>query len=66
MGFPSGSVVKNQAANPGLIPGSERSPGKENSSPLQHSCLGNPLDRRAWWATVHEASNSQTQLNVTN
>ena len=69
MGFPSGSVVKNQAANTGdtgSIPGSERYPGEENSSPLQHSCLGNPVDRRAWLAIVHGVSNSRTQLSEAN
>ena len=56
MGFPSGSVVKNLPANPGdssLIPGSGRSPGEGNGNPLQYSCLGNSMDRGAWWATVH-------------
>ena len=37
----------------GLIPGSGRSPGEENGNPLQYSCLGNPMDRGAWWAIVH-------------
>ena len=57
MGFPGGSAVKNPPANAGdvsLIPGSGRSPGKGNSNPLQYFCLGNPVDRGAWWATVHE------------
>ena len=36
-----------------LIPGLERSLGEGNGSPLQYFCLGNPLDRGAWWATVH-------------
>ena len=36
-----------------LIPGSGRSPGEGNDNPLQDSCLENPLDRGAWWATVH-------------
>ena len=35
----------------GLIPGSERSPGERNGHPLQYSCLGNPMERGAWWAT---------------
>ena len=35
------------------ISGSGRSPGKINSNPLQYSCLGNSMDRRAWWATAH-------------
>ena len=40
------------AGGPGLTPGWERSPGEGNSNPLQYSCLGNPMDRGAWWATV--------------
>ena len=36
-----------------MIPGLGRSPGEENGNPLQFSCLGTPLDRGAWWATVH-------------
>ena len=51
MAFPGGSVIKNPPANAVSIPGSE--PGKENGNPLQYSCLGNPMDRGAWWATVH-------------
>jgi len=37
----------------GLIPGSGRPPGEGNGNPLLYSCLGNPMDRGAWWATVH-------------
>ena len=37
----------------GSIPGSGRSPGEGSGSPLQYSCLGNPMDRGVWWATVH-------------
>ena len=37
----------------GLIPGLGRSPGEGNGNPLQYSCLGNPMNRGAWWATVH-------------
>ena len=37
----------------GLIPGSGRSPGKGHGNPLQYSFLENPMDRGAWWATVH-------------
>ena len=54
-GFPGGSVVKNPPANAGdvgLIPGSGRSPGEGNGNPLPYSCLGNPMDREAWRATV--------------
>ena len=38
----------------GLIPTSRRFPGEGNGNPLQYSCLGNPMDLGAWWATVHE------------
>ena len=53
--FPGGSVVKNMPASTGdvgSIPGSGRSPGEAKGNPLQYSCLGNPMDRGAWWATV--------------
>ena len=56
MGFSGGSVVKTPPANAGdvnLIPGSRRFPGEGNDNPLQYSSLGNPVDREAWWATVH-------------
>ena len=52
-------MVKNPPANArdardvGSIPGSGRSPGGENGNPFQYSCLENPMDRGAWWATVH-------------
>ena len=39
--------------DPGSIPGSGKSPGEKNGYPLQYSCLENPMDRGAWWATVH-------------
>ena len=45
-----------------LIPGSGRSPGGWHGNPLQYSCLENPMDRGAWWATVHKITNSWTQL----
>ena len=57
MGFIGGSVVQNPPANVGVagsIPGSGRSPGEGNGHPLQYSCLGNPMDRGAWQATVHD------------
>ena len=44
---------KESARNAGSIPGSGRPPGQRNGNPLQHSCLGNPTDRGAWWATVN-------------
>ena len=59
MGFPGASVVKNPSANAGdmgLILGLGRSSGKENGNPLQYSCLGNPIDRGAWQAAVHEVT----------
>ena len=58
-GFSQSSVGKSSACNaadPGLIPGSGRSPGEGNGNPLQYSCLENPMDRGAWWATVHRTS----------
>ena len=45
-----------------LIPGSGRTPGEGNGSPLQYSCLKNPMDRGAWQATVHGIAKSWTQL----
>ena len=44
----------------GLIPGSGRSPGGGHGTPLQYSCLENPMDRGAWWATVHTVAESDT------
>ena len=61
--FLSGSDGKEFACNagdPGLIPGSGRSPGEGNGNPLQYSCLENSMDGGAWWATVHGISKSQT------
>ena len=45
------------------IPGLGRSPGEGNGNPLQCSCLENPMDRGAWWATVRGVTKSQTQLS---
>ena len=56
-GFPDGSVGKESTSNAGdlgdmdLIPGSRRSPGGGHGNPFQYSCLENPMDRGAWWAT---------------
>ena len=46
----------------GSIPGSERSPGRGPGNPLQYSCLENPTDRGAWWATIHRVWKSQKRL----
>ena len=51
------------AGDPGLIPGSGRSPGEGNGNPFQYSCLENPMDRGAWQATVHRVAKSWTQLS---
>ena len=62
MGFPGGSDSKESAYNAGdlgSIPESGRSSGKGNGNPLQYSCLENPMDRGAWWATVHGVTESQ-------
>ena len=65
-GFPGGSEVKASACNVGdlgSIPGLGRSPGEGNCNPLQYSCLENPMDRGAWWATVHGVTKSWTRLS---
>ena len=51
------------ARDVGLIPGWVRSPGGGSGNPLQYSCLGNPMDRGAWWAAVHGVAESQTGLS---
>ena len=51
------------AGDPGLIPGSGRSPGEGNGNPLWDSCLGNYMDRGAWWAPVHGVTKSQRRLS---
>ena len=66
MGFPGGSEVKVSACNVGdlgLIPGLGRSHAEGNGSPLQYSCLENPMGGGAWWATVHRVAKSRTQLS---
>ena len=61
-------VVENSPANAGalrdagLIPGLGRFPGEGNGNPLQCSCLENPMDRGAWWATAHGIPKNQTRL----
>ena len=64
--LPGGSDSKASVCNAGdtgSIPGSGRSPGESNGTPLQYSCLENPMDRGAWWATVHGVAKSRTQLS---
>ena len=64
MDFPGGSVIKKPSANAGdsgdtgLMPGSGRASGERNGNPLQYSCLGNPMDKGAWEATVHGVTKS--------
>ena len=63
---PGGSDGKESACNVedlGLIPGSGKSPGEGNGSPLQSSCLEISMDRGTWWATVHGVIKSQTRLS---
>ena len=50
------------AGDAGLIPGSGRSPGEGNGNIFQYSCLGNPMDRGAWWATVHGVERAGHEL----
>ena len=52
-GGSDGKAGAYSAGDPGLIPGLGRPPGEGNGNSLQYYCLGNPVDRRAWWATVH-------------
>ena len=52
------------ARDVGSIPGLGRSPGGGNGNPFQYSCLENSMDRGVWWATVHEATKSQTRLST--
>ena len=66
MHFPGGSDGKASAYNagdPGSIPGSGRSPGEGNGTPLQYSCLENPMDGAAWWTAVHGVAKSPTRLS---
>ena len=59
----SGKEFTCNAGDPALIPGWKRSPGEGNANPLNYSCLGNPMDRGAWWATHSEwGHKSQTLL----
>ena len=65
--FPDGSVGKESFCNAGdlgSIPETGRSPGEGNGNLLQYFCLGNPMDRRAWWATVHGVSTVKHDLAI--
>ena len=70
LGVPGGTMVKNQPVNagdagdPGLISEWGRSPGGRNGSPLQYSCLENPMNRGAWQNTVHGVAQSRTRLST--
>ena len=66
LGFPGGSVVENPRTNAEVMdstPELERSPREGNGNPVQYSCLGSPMDREAWQATVHGVAKSPTQLS---
>ena len=61
--FPGGSDNKASAysaGDPGPVPGSGRSPRERNGNTLQYSCLENPMDRGAWWTTVHRITETDT------
>ena len=61
LGFPwwiSGKESACNAGDPGSIPESGRSPGEGHGNPLQYSCLENPTDKGAWWATVYRVTES--------
>ena len=65
-GFPGGSEVKDlpaSAGDTGLIPGLGRCPREGNGNSLQYYCLGNPMDRGVYWATVYGIAYSQTRLS---
>ena len=67
LGLPYSSDGKEsacKAGDPDSVPRSGRSPGEWNSNPLQHSCLENSMDRRAWKATVHGVEKNQTWLST--
>ena len=62
LGFPDGITGKESTCQirtqkrVGSVPGSGRFPGGGHGNPLQYTCLENPMDRGAWWATVHEVT----------
>ena len=55
-------AMQEMQADMGSIPGWGRFPGEEHGEPLLYSCLENPMDRGAWWVTVHRVTKSQTQI----
>ena len=64
--FPGDAEVKASACNVGdlgSIPESGKSPGEGNGNPLQYPCLENPMNGKAWWATVHGVAKSRTRLS---
>ena len=66
MGFPGGSDGMESACNEGdlaVISGLGRSTGEGNGYLLQYSCLENPTDKGAWWATLYQVTKSQTRLS---
>ena len=66
LSFPGESVVTDLLANAGdksSIPGLGRSPGEGNGDLLQYSCLGNPMDRGAWWSIVHEGVTKESDTS---
>ena len=68
MGFPGGSAGKETACNAGVnrrgsfSPRVGKIPGEGHGNPILYSCMKNPMDRGAWWATVHSIAKSWTQL----
>ena len=62
-GGSDGKASAYKAGDLGSIPGLGRSPGEGNGNPLQYSCLENPTDGGAWWATAHGVAKSRTRLS---
>ena len=62
-GGPDAKASDYNAGDPGSIPGAGRSPGEGTGNPLQYSCLENPMEGGAWWATVHAVAKSRTRLS---
>ena len=64
-GFSGGKESAWDTGDPGSIPELGISPGEGNGNPLQYSCLGNPMNRGAWWATIHSVAESDTTEQLT-